>query len=77
MAKPQYGSHHQKLRASYAPLVATGNVVCWRCGKFIEPGSPWDLGHADGDPLRYAGPEHARCNRATAALSVRKTSRDW
>jgi hypothetical protein len=33
------------------------------------PGEFWDLGHDDSDPngRRYAGPEHARCNRAAGA----------
>ena len=31
------------------------------------PGTPWDMGHRDDDPTRYAGPEHRRCSRATAA----------
>ncbi len=59
-----------------APLVAAGLAVCARCGDPIAAGEPWDLGHVDGDPSRYAGPEHRRCNRATAG---RKTlaSRAW
>jgi hypothetical protein len=46
-----------------APLVAAGCVRCARCGKLIRPDDEWDLGHVDGDPTRYQGPEHARCNR--------------
>jgi hypothetical protein len=38
-----------------------------RCGERIAPGERWDLGHVDGSGLtEYAGPEHERCNRATA-----------
>src|SRR4051794_14389578 len=61
-----YGGRHQQLRAQFAPRVATGGVRCARCGEPIRPGEAWDLGHVDGDKSRYQGPEHARCNRATA-----------
>jgi hypothetical protein len=78
MPKPQYGDRHRKIRASYVSFVASGKAVCWRCGKPIAPNAVWDLGHVDGDPVRYAGPEHARCNRgASSASGVRKTSRAW
>ena len=59
----------------------------------ILPGQAWDLGHVDGDGLRYAGPEHRHSrdcpeggNRATARhrkarelrLELeRPRSRDW
>ncbi len=46
--------------------MAAGRATCARCGGRIEPGQPWDLGHVDGDRLRYSGPEHAACNRATS-----------
>ena len=62
-----YGSAHQRLRARLAPIVATGTVACARCGRLIEPGQPWDLGHVDGDKTRYTGPEHQDCNRAAGA----------
>ncbi len=55
------------MRARLAPIVATGTARCARCGEFIGPGEHWDLGHDDLDPARYAGPEHRRCNRSTAA----------
>jgi hypothetical protein len=61
-----YGRKHRRVRASWEPLVAMGTVACARCGQTIAPGERWDLGHADGVPGQYAGPEHAACNRATA-----------
>ncbi|MBT9255387.1 hypothetical protein KMZ30_07350 [Phycicoccus sp. KQZ13P-1] len=60
---PDYGHAHRKLRAEWEPIVAAGRVTCARCGEPIEPGQPWDLGHADDDPDQYNGPEHESCNR--------------
>jgi hypothetical protein len=54
------------LRKQIEPTVLAGRAKCVRCGERIRPGEPWDLGHVDGEPSRYAGPEHRRCNRATA-----------
>jgi len=65
-----YGRPHRRLRAALAPLVATGTVTCWRCGKLIAVGAAWDLGHDDDDPThtRYRGPEHrGPCNRSAGA----------
>ena len=45
-----YGSAHRALRRRLAPLVASGQMRCARCGEVILPGTPWDLGHADGRP---------------------------
>ncbi len=62
-----YDRNHDRLRAQWAPKVATGTVKCWRCGEHITPTEPWDLGHDDTDRTKYRGPEHAnRCNRASA-----------
>jgi hypothetical protein len=69
-----YGRRHQALRKRLAPRVASGVVLCARCGKPILPGEPWDLGHDDHDRTRYNGPEHRRCNRARVK---RRQSRDW
>ena len=66
-AKAKYGFLHQELRKQLAPRVAAGVVTCWRCGELIAPGEPFDLGHVDGDPSRYAGPEHRHCSRASGA----------
>lgn len=64
-----YGTEHQRRRARWAPKVATGRVICWRCGRPILPGQEWDLGHDDSDPTktRYKGPEHRRANRSAGA----------
>ena len=65
MSRSAYGGRHQSTRRALAPQVATGTVICWRCGQLIGPGEPWDLGHDDNNPSLYRGPEHAnRCNRA-------------
>ena len=32
----------------------------------------WDLGHLDGRPGVYAGPQHASCNRKTAGRKEKK-----
>ena len=55
-----YGSKHQQLRAKLRPQVDAGLTNCWRCGRPIQPGQRWDLGHDDHDRTMYRGPEHAR-----------------
>ena len=78
----KYGPVHRALRARWARRVAAGEVACARCGELIDPRDRWDLGHVDGK-LVYAGPEHARCNRATSSHRVERegwldpTSRIW
>lgn len=63
--RAKYGSRHQRNRAAWAAIVATGKVTCWRCRRPIEPGTDWDLGHRPGKPSH---PEHANeCNRSSAA----------
>jgi hypothetical protein len=59
-----YGAAHERLRRHWAPIVAAGNVDCWRCGQRINPDDDWDLGHDDHDRTQYRGPEHVSCNRA-------------
>ena len=75
----RYGHHHQTLRASLAPIVAAGQASCARCGLPIAPDEPWDLGHVTGSADDYSGPEHRRCNRATAGPPSRPLphSRSW
>jgi hypothetical protein len=72
-----YGAHHQKTRRAVAGQVDAGLAVCWRCGKPIKQGEPWDLGHHDEDRTRYAGPEHRGCNRATSGRAKKIFSRRW
>lgn len=74
-----YGSTHKQTRRAWAPRVATGTVICsWPgCGLPILPGEPWDLGHLDGRPGVYAGPQHASCNRKTGGRKSGEVSREW
>ena len=65
-AERGYGPDHRALRSTWAPLVATVNVKCWRCGDYIAADAPFDLGHDDADRGKYRGPEHVSCNRATS-----------
>jgi hypothetical protein len=69
-----YGIAHRRLRARWAKKVDAGEVHCWRCGRWIEPGSRWDLGH-DEDRSVTRGPEHQACNRATATHKAERTGR--
>jgi hypothetical protein len=70
-----YGWKHQQLRRSVGRAVAAGNAYCTRCGEWIDPAEPWDLGHDEHDRSVYTGPEHRRCNRATSKR--RWHSRRW
>lgn len=79
-----YGGAHQKRRAAEALRVARGDVFCARCGGWISPVEPWDLGHHPVDRSAYVGPLHRRCNRDTRlekALRrprvVRPDARSW
>src|SRR5262245_4215339 len=75
----RYGRTHRKLRQALASRVATGTVECARCHQPILRGEAWDLGHIDGSPTRYSGPEHRRCNRQTmlhVAERVRRVNLD-
>lgn len=63
--KQLYAGRHQALRRALDPYVP--GSPCWRCGRPILPGQPWDLGHDDDNPAIYRGPEHAVCNRAAGA----------
>lgn len=83
-----YGARHRAERQRWAPRVAAGGVICARagCGRLIERGASWDMGHVDGsNKTEYAGPEHRKCNRATAGRMPtagrqkrsRSNSRKW
>jgi hypothetical protein len=73
-----YGTHHRRLRKIWAIKVEAGGVRCARCGRLIQPGAPWDLGHDDNNRQLYAGPEHRRCNRGAPHRKViRRQSRIW
>lgn len=63
----RYGYAHRQERARWAKVVEAGEGYCWRCGCWLVPGAPWDLGHDDNDRTRYRGPECRPCNRGTAA----------
>ena len=48
--------------------------ICARCHERIQPGQEWDLGHVDGDRLRYTRPAH-RHSRDCGEGGNRATSR--
>ena len=64
-----YDANHDRIRAQWAPLVATGDIRCPRCKQPIAPDEPWDLGHSD-DRRNYTGPEHATCNRSAGGKAA-------
>ncbi len=76
-----YGAQHKRMRKIWDVKVQAGEVLCARCGRWIEPGAPWDLDHADNDRSRtmYLGPSHAKCNRGAPHLkkAPERRSRIW
>lgn len=81
--KRGYGARHQALRAEWAPKVAAGRVDCSaglcmveRDGgsRRIKRDDAWDLGHDENDRRRYAGPQHAACNRGQSRRSPTKAT---
>ena len=73
-----YGWPHEQDRRRWARRVASGMVLCRRCGNpiLIVNGvpEPWDLGHNDTNRSLPAMPEHQRCNRRTSAHRVERRS---
>lgn len=65
-----YDAAHDRLRARWAPKVATGQVNCARCHKRIGALDEWHLDHTD-DRAGYLGPSHASCNTGHLAISPR------
>jgi hypothetical protein len=64
-AERGYGAAHQARRRREAVAVAAGDAFCARCGLWISPAEPWDLGHSPYDRGVYLGAMHRRCNRDT------------
>lgn len=63
-----YGYSFQQQRKQAKAEVDAGLVNCWRCGQWIHPDDPWDLGHDDYDRTIIRGPECRHCNRSAAAI---------
>lgn len=57
--RPGHRAAHAKARAALAPIVASGQATCYRCGKPITTQS-WD---ADNTPHGWH-PSCSACNRA-------------
>jgi len=66
-----YGEEHERLRRALVAGFIEG-TLCSLCGKPMWSAQPLDLGHvsdADGRsvPGRWAGLQHASCNRSVGA----------
>lgn len=64
---PEFQRNSRLVRAQVRRAWKIGtDVSCWRCGRVLEPGSAFDVGHLDpdGGPGRSnLAPECVRCNR--------------
>jgi hypothetical protein len=65
---PQYLANARIVRAQVKRAHRFGDDVdCWRCGRSIQPGARFDVGHLDANApatLDNLLPEHVRCNRS-------------
>lgn len=66
-----YGYRHQQERRRLRPIVEAGNAYCAQphClmpTRWIQPETPWDVGHND-DRTAYLGPCHRPCNQQAGA----------
>ena len=64
----RHSRHWARLRAGWQVRIdQAGGLPCWRCGRTIVPGDPWDLGHviarALGGTDDDLAPEHRHCSR--------------
>lgn len=58
---------YRRTRAALGRMVAAGNASCWRCSRYLPPGSKWHTGHDDYDRAVIRGAECAACNLSKAA----------
>jgi DNA-directed RNA polymerase subunit RPC12/RpoP len=73
-----YGHTHQLKRAEYQKVVDAGAGECWRCGKPVNPGDVWHLGHDDIDRNKYRGIECPQCNtKAGGKNGAAVTNAKW
>jgi hypothetical protein len=77
MARPQYGARHKAERAKWKRLVDAGQATCCLCGKWLQPGQPFDLDHVPGTD-QYRGAACQACNRRDGAVrGNRGRGRRW
>lgn len=67
-----YDAQFNRTRKWWEPRVELGLVDCWRCGKPLEPGITWHLGHDDDDRTIIRGPECPPCNLSAAGKASHK-----
>jgi hypothetical protein len=69
-----YDAEPRRRRKALALIVDAGMASCAKCGRWIQPGTPWHLGHT-ADRTGWTGPEHAACNIRDAAIRANRRSR--
>ena len=62
----KYGYAHRQTRKRWRALIDAGEVWCCLCGKWLAPGSAFDLDHAPGTD-QYRGAACPSCNRSEGA----------
>ena len=58
---------YKAARAALKGQIDAGLGSCWRCGRWIAPGSAWHVGHDDNDRSVIRGAEHAGENLKAGA----------